>query len=312
LDVQDVQEYFLMRGYWAGPSAVLVLAAALSRVWGAVDTVSITATVNGAPTPGQLVDIHYTGSLGSSSFSEAEVAYAGQTNWNRAVGTDSTGTLLTLMPLSFANSGTFTSYCIDVTQNIFVGGSFTYTGLTNSFLTEPIISPSSGYTGMGATAAQAVENLFANEYFAVTMGGTAIQYDANPNDTDSSASDQSAAFQIALWDVIYGINSAPSSIDVTSSSNGFWVSNYHSLASFNEIAGMADLFAEAALNGSDQTFDGTLLAMTSPTLPDQLLAIFPSDSQAPALPEPAPLMLGVPLLMKLAMGRRARQRLVSH
>jgi hypothetical protein len=287
--------------------AILVFVAALSRARGAVDIVSITASVNGAPSPGQLVDIHYTGALGSSNFAESEVVYAGQTNWNHAVGTDPGGTLLTLMPLSFAANGTFTSYCIDVTQNIYIGNAYTYTGLTDAFVATPIISPLSSYAGMGSVAAQAVRNLFADEYGAVTRGEQAIQYDANPAHTDASENDQSAAFQIALWDIIYGINSTPASVDVTVSGNGFWVSNFHNLSSFNQVTEMADLFAEAALNGSDQTFDGTLLAMTSPTLPDQVLVGPLTSSQSPPLPTPPSLSLVAPLLAKFAMRKRERQ-----
>jgi hypothetical protein len=296
-----------MRGYRAWPSAILVLATALSRACGAVDSVSITATINGAPTPGQLLDIHFTGALGITSFSESEVAYAGQSNWYQAAGTDTSGSLLSSMPLSFVGNGTFSSYCIDVTQNIHFGIAYTYTGLTDTFLAEPIIAPASGYAGMGTATAQAVENLFATEYVPVTTGGAAIQYDANPSDTDSSPNDQSAAFQIALWDIIDGNNFSPSNIDVTSSSNAFWVSNFNSLSSFNEIAGMADLFAETALTESDQTFNGTLLAMTSPTLPDQILAVLPSQSQAPPQPEPVSLALAMPLLLKWVLGKRTRR-----
>ncbi|HEY1687146.1 MAG TPA: hypothetical protein VGG19_20465 [Tepidisphaeraceae bacterium] len=289
------------------------IALMLLAIWGgasacaraAVDTVSLTAMVNGAPNPGQVIQIHFNGMLGNTSFSDTEAVFAGQANWSKASGTDSTGNLLALMPTSFTSNGTFSSYCLDLTQSVFIYQTVTFTGLTDSLAAEPMIEPSSQYGGMGSTMATAVLNLYANEYAAVSAGNQAIQYDANPSDTDSDVNDQAAAFQIALWDIIYGINATPSNIDVTNSANGFWIENYKGLASFNEIAGMADLFTEGAITGPDETFGNSLLAITDPELPDQLVVGAENNSQAPPIPSPGSGVLGIPLLAWFALSRRS-------
>jgi hypothetical protein len=288
---------------------VLGLALSLSSGWVCADTVNITATVNGAPTPSQIVDIHFTGTLGSATFSNYTGAgYAGLINWNNASGTDTTGNLLASMPGSFAANGTFSTYCIDITQDIGIGGTYPFTGLTTNLTDTPVIAPAAGYSGMGSATAQAIDNLYFDEYNIVTAGGSAIQYDANASHTDSNSNDQSAAFQIAIWDIIYGINATPGTIDVTSNSNRFWVDNgYNSFASFGMVAGMADRFAEQALTGPKQTFGSTILALTTPTAQDQLVVGLPLPAGGPTVPTPTAAVAGLSLLAGLGVWKRVRR-----
>lgn len=299
----------MLRGQ-AGASAVLCLTFALARAQGAVDVVNLAATVNGNPSPARLVQIHFTGSMGNSSFSIAEPVFAGQINWNQASGTDSSGSLLTEMPLSFSGTGSFSAYCIDVTQDVDVNTAYVYTGLTDNLSAEPLIASGSGYSGMGSVAATAVQNLYAEQY-ALVGSGQPIQYDSNSADVDNNANDQSAAFQIALWDIIYGTNATPSSVDVTSSSNTFWISNNNGLSSFSKVAGMADLFVEAALTGPDQSFSPGLLALSDPTLPDMLVVESPQGSQSPPLPTPASGTMAASLMVAMAIVRRRRSGAIT-
>jgi hypothetical protein len=276
-------------------NAVLGITTLLSAGYAAADVVSLSATVNGAPNPSQIVVIHFTGTIGTQSYTNFSGAgYAGLINWNNATGTDTTGTLLSEMPTSFAGSGTFSTFCIDITQDIGVGGTYPFTGLTTTLSNTPVVLATENYTGMGATDAQEIENLYFNEFNSVIS--------ANSND-------QAAAFQIAIWDIIYGINATPASVDVTNSSNGFWVDNtYNNFSTFGNVTSLADGYVEAALTGPTRNFGAPILALTTPVYQDQLVVGVPGTSKSPPLvPTPAEVTGGMALLGGLAAAKRMRR-----
>lgn len=275
-------------------STVLVLSSGQVKA----DSVDIQAYVDGAPAPSQLVTVHYTSAvLGNVDTG----AYAGLINWDRAQIISGSSSLFGDLPSSFASSGTFSTYCIDIAQDIAVnGGPYDYSGLTTSLADTPVVS-AAGYTGMGSTAATDIANLYANEYAAVSGSG-AIQYDS-ASDTDSNAGDKAAAFQIAIWQIIYGT----SGLSVADSTNVFYVSSYGGMdtTEFNEITGMADRFVAEAGTATG-TLNGTLLALTDSTLQDQLI-VGNSASPAATVPMPKAAVAGLVLMSGLAVKQRLRR-----
>ncbi|HWB53533.1 MAG TPA: hypothetical protein VG722_05045, partial [Tepidisphaeraceae bacterium] len=129
------------------------------------DTVDITANVNGAPSPAQKVYIYFSNTppLGTPPLPNINglQGYAGQINWNDAsdnggVDTGSPGNLLQYLPASFYDSThSFSTYCIDITEDILINHSYTFDGLTTDLASTPVIAGTS-FT-MGASAATAIQ-----------------------------------------------------------------------------------------------------------------------------------------------------------
>jgi hypothetical protein len=280
-----------MRKFKVLSSAVLGISTLLGAGTCAfADTVNITAIVQ-TPSPTQIVDVHYGGnpSAGLDSIGSVE-AYAGQINWtNTVVGnTDIGGGLLGSLPASFG-TGTFSSYCIDITQDINIGQPATFDGLfTGSNLANtPVVAPSNNYQGMGTTAASAIQSLYDNEYDTIS-----------PSDND-----QAAAFQIAIWYIIYSTNPSHSSVDVTNSGNDFYISG----ASANVI-GLADSYVDQAYLGDlPATTHHTILALTDEVYQDQLVVGIASNDAPPSVPAPSAAVAGISLLAGLGVWKRIRR-----
>jgi hypothetical protein len=238
----------------------LALAAALFPAsFAAADTV--TATLNNCG-PAEIVTVHYDGqNLGQG--------YAGFINWTATASSGST-----------APTGNFSTFCIDLTQDIYIGSgySFTITDMTSAPDPTP---PTFGGPGMGPTNAQDITNLYAEQYSSI-----------------GSDSDKAAAFQIAIWEMLYETGTLG---DITS--GNFYVTGQNS-----NVTTLADDYVTAALGAGNLTFSNEILAMSSSTAQDQLFIGPPNPQYAPVVPTPAALIGGIPLLGALAAARKIKRR----
>lgn len=243
----------------------LMIAAALVIPAGMATADTVTAKLDNV-SPSQVVTIHYDGqNLGG--------AYAGSINWTETASSGAT-----------APTGNFSTYCIDLTQEINIGHSYDYTIadiLDAPNPKPPTASPSD--VGMSANDAREIENLYAQEYDGIG--------------TDN---DKAAAFQISIWEMMY--ETAPT-YDATS--GNFYVTG----ASANVLNLVSSDVAAASASGVNLQFHNQILAMTSPTAQDQLFigAAVPQGGP-PAVPTPAAAMAGIPLLSALAITRKWRRR----
>ena len=106
-------------------------------------------------------------SIGSQSFN----CFAGQLVHNFSGGTGAAGGL----------TGNLTTFCSDLTQEVsYTGATYTLTGIQN-------LPQSSGFAAMGDTKKQAIYDMYA----------------AAHGDQMGSNADMAAAFQLAIWEVIY-------------------------------------------------------------------------------------------------------------
>ncbi len=112
-------------------------------------------------------------SLGGSGFAATQ---AGVFNWTRTGGT-----------LSEPAGPAFTAFCIELTQNVSVGGSYTYDGA--SLATAPV--PGGPYSPMGASLASKIARIH-NVWMNDASGDTAAT--------------KAAGAQAAIWETIFDTN----------------------------------------------------------------------------------------------------------
>lgn len=248
-----------------GRLAVLVAVGSLPLA-GAARAGTVTATLDGV-SPSQIVGLSYNSQwLGN--------AYAGALNWT---GQQANGPGL---------DGSFTTFCIDLTQDVYIGGTYTYDVADPSLAPNPLPPTAPvGATGMGAANLQRLQNLYALDY-----------------DSIGTDNDRGAAFQIAIWEVLFDTGQ---SHDV--STGQFAVSG----ASTNVI-NLANQFVADATSSDTLAFRNQLMALTSATAQDQLF-IGPPASIEPgppltAVPTPAAAVGALPLLGALAAFKRKRRR----
>ncbi|HZZ44026.1 MAG TPA: hypothetical protein VFE58_13910 [Tepidisphaeraceae bacterium] len=247
--------------------SVCAAAIAALSLAGIAQADSVTATLTGV-SPAQIVGIHYNGnSLGS--------AYAGALNWQGVAGN------------ADFTTGSFNTFCIDLTQDVYIGSQYTYSVVTDIANASPVPLPPTapiGATGMGAVNAQQIENLYSLEY-----------------DNIAGNNDRAAAFQIAMWEMLFDTGT---SHDVTTGQ--FSVSG----ASSNVIS-LANGFVTEAINSAPMQFHNDILAMVSPTYQDQLYIGGVNTGNGPPgspVPTPAAAFGAIPLLGGLAAFRRKKHR----
>lgn len=154
--------------------------------------------------------------------------YDGRYNWFRTGGD------------AAAPIGTFTSYCIEITQHVSLGGTYNFEPVP----TESAPLPAGVLAPMGIVKADQLAELFGS------LGFNAF--------TDPITAQQAAAIQIAVWEIVYEVPGNP--LDVSGG-------NIH----FQNGGAIAD--AQALLN----TIDGvgprftSLYAISSPDVQDQLV-----------------------------------------
>jgi hypothetical protein len=187
--------------------------------------------------------------------------FAGQLYHNFTNGTDDCSSL----------SGIFATFCTELTQHV--------THDPAAYNCSPLAgAPLSG--PMGETRAQAVRDLYAH-------AGDA-QY---TNDGSQAGSDFAAAFQLAVWEVVYDYNGTSASLDRTGGSLKFTGHNDNNLSS-GVLATLAELFASV---GSNSAFN--VYAVTNGCAQDQIVQ---------AVPVPAPVLLGATGLIGVLWKRRRK------
>jgi hypothetical protein len=152
----------------------LLSGAALLTAAGACHADSITAEFNSVTDGGVLVTL----GLDNGSGDKLSVSgYAGEYNWKQLSGSPTLG-----------NAGSFSTFCIEISQDINFGGKYGYNLVAPS--TAP--QPSSFWTpagGMGAADATLIAELWNAHYVS---------------DPNNWSVDGEASFQFAIWDIIYG------------------------------------------------------------------------------------------------------------
>jgi hypothetical protein len=165
--------------------------------------------------------------------------------------------------------GAFNTYCIDVIQDISIGGTY-------SFTEEPIqdAPKSSAFpsgtptTGMGTVKADEMEALFGVDYSKTVA---------------SSAFLDREAFQLAVWNIIYDTDASVSQ----------GAGSFNALNDTGVDPGaipLANTFLADALNPDNQQYDMTnLIALVGQNgVQDQIAVISGSDVHISAVPTPAP------------------------
>ena len=132
-------------------------------------------------------------------------------------------------------NSSFSTFCCELTQYINYGGVYEFDVKTLDQVPQPgsyVVGNHTG-TGMGATAATLIQNLWAAHRFDVVDGVTA------------------AAFQAAVWEIVYDSGSGTLSVDnghfmITSGSNvatvaNGWLSTLPSADTLPTIGGLSNL-----------------------------------------------------------------------
>ncbi len=168
-------------------------------------------------------------------------------------------------------SGILTTFCTDLTESV------TSSGATYTVAPIANLPQTSGWPAMGATRAQGVYNLYA--------AASGAQYAAN--------NDYAAAFQIALWEVVYDYNGSLASLSLTG--GNFKAKDTDGSALTSAIAtNVSALFS--AMVGSPVSQTG-LMGLTSDGAQDQIV-------QVTVVPLPQTACLGLLGLGAAVYGRR--------
>ena len=165
--------------------------------------------------------------------------------------------------------GDFTSFCIELTQNICPGGHYHYT------LVDPSAAgnPDKGIFGvgtmgpMGKVRAELLSELFGRHY------GDVVKADRK------HAAGNAAAFQMAVWEIVYDGNSDRShhfNLDLGATVPKGYTNNFWAHSSDSKV----NTLAQNWLN--DLTGTGPEMKLTGLTSPDA------QDQITPAMPSPEP------------------------
>ncbi len=230
-------------------TALLVVLAALAPARADFNTVTATLNTNNTLNPSAPVEINLGGGTSPS------INYTpGVVNWTQ------TGTQRnSLLPTDF------TTFCIELTQDISPGGAYTYTlsALQNAPNPGTSQTQSNGTgSGMGTTKATEIEYLWGTFYSLIGNNG-----------------DNAAAFQLAIWKIEYdwGDASLPGTLDgaVSFSSGNFQASP---LDGDTAPITTATNWIKQLESGQNLTLDGNLVALTSSSYQDQIAQAAPVPS----------------------------------
>jgi hypothetical protein len=160
-------------------------------------------------------------------------------------------------------TGSFTTFCIDLIQDINFGGTYNYTEMPVASAPQPGAYPSgSPVTGMGSVKASELNTLFAEQFNNLT--------------TDNALE----AFQLAIWNVVYDTDAS-----VNTGDGAFYV-----VSGFDpSVISMANGYLTGATDLSHQeVFGGTLIALVGENgAQDQIYAQNSTQNQS-ASSVPAP------------------------
>ena len=157
----------------------------------------------------------------------------------------------------------FTTFCIELPQEIYPGNVYTYqlTALANA--PNPGTPPAQatpGTPGMGAIKAGAIEELWGQDHSSIGTNGT-----------------DGAAFQLAVWKLEYDWG--------TSAFDSFSAGNFRATGNTTALA-QARSWLDAVKNNPNSATPANLIALTDPYIQDQVTEL-PGGAQ-PHLAAPAP------------------------
>lgn len=183
----------------------------------------------------------------------------------------------------------FLTYCIEITQDVQLTNpptsyGFTFGALKNAPQPGSGVNPDGSGTGMGSVKAGYLQELWGRDY-----------------NTSLTSAANSAAFQLAVWKIVYGDTMTGGALDF-SLQHG----QLTALDATNSHAGDYGIVSQAqtwlnALTGAPNAPHWDLLALTSSTYQDQITV----------LPLPASAWMGVLLVGGLFAKRKLRSRTVE-
>lgn len=207
---------------------------ALLTLTGLANAGVVTSTLNSVtPAEGLTFTLVGYGSQGTS---------AGQFNWTATSNGSTFG-------LNVDGSGNYTAFCIEVTQNVGIGGSYTY---TEDYLQNAPDPDNAPYSPMGLVKANQIARLF-----------TVYNNDVSGN----PASLKAAALQVAIWETVYDL----ADMNPNAGSGNFHVDN-----------GAVSAYASGYL--TDQAFAAQALGLYALTsLTNQDMVVTPAPGAAALL-----------------------------
>jgi hypothetical protein len=162
----------------------------------------------------------------------------------------------------------FETFCIETGQNVGYNNSYTYT-LTGNLASAPV-NNNPNYTGMGATAAQNLEVLFALEFYNPTQGLiTGVDY---------------GAMQLAIWTIVSGSTTLSSTLINANSSN---TSDPTAVTNAENYLSAVAANPNGYYNGSTYYLANYLVALTNSSYQDQI-GINDPNGNIPSVVVPVP------------------------
>jgi hypothetical protein len=190
-------------------------------------------------------------------------------------------------------NGQFTTYCIDLLEDINFGNTYTYTVGNLQTSPKPSAFPGGNILGgMGVLKFNEIAELFAQHYAATLPGGNA---------------DQREAFQLAIWNMVYDTDTSVSTGDGAFYATGNIDGNAITIAN--------GWLVDAASLSNQLTYHATdLISLVGgPGVQDQV-AIDPNITISTGTPLPNSALGGSLLLAGLSLAgvRKRRQSLANH
>ena len=257
-----------MRKYRSGtPAAALLVVLVAVAPAGADFNTTVTATLDGSNTlsPSEAVEINLGG--GNTPGTSPSLNYTpGAVNWTQGGNPNQQNTLL---PTDF------TTFCIELTQDISPGSTYTYNLTALQDAPNPGTANTGGKGGMGAAKATEIAYLWGTFHSSIGTSG-------------DKADDNAAAFQLAIWKIEY--DWGDSSLDA---STVFFTSGNFQASSLNGDAdpiNTAISWLQQLENGKNLTFDNNLVALTSSSYQDQVTEVA-TNPFANTVPVPSTLYL---------------------
>jgi hypothetical protein len=240
----------------------------------------ITGTLEGGPitgqggilNPGADVKIN----LGDGSKPSIDY-YPGVVNWTVGTAPGSTPNASWVGAVGSA----FQTFCIELTQDIYSGGTYTFKLVNLANAPKPGSGTTGNGNGMGSTKATAIEDLWTLDYKAKWVT------DSTKTTTDNI---EAAAFQLAIWKIENDWGDAKT-FDNFSAGN-FQASAATGTDGAKAIAQATTWLTTLSNTNPNSVNPADLIALSSPGLQDQVMAVPSSPSFVPT-PAPSTLYLAV-------------------